>query len=334
MSDCATGLKPASTSLAFFEDRHPPASDFGRDVRDGLSGDPKTLSPIYFYDARGSAIFDAITDTAEYYVTRTELGVLDAFGAEIAERAGPGAVVIEPGSGSSLKIRHLLDALNAPAGYVGLDISKDHLFAACADLAADYPDLEIGAVCADFTDGLDLEGLDFPPGRRLIFFPGSTIGNFEPDDARAVLAGFRQGMRPGDAVLIGVDQVKDPAVLEAAYDDSDGVTADFNLNLIDRMNRELDGDIDRSAFRHRAVWNAEAARIEMHLEALRDMDFTAAGERFSMQKGETIHTENSHKFTEASFSALAGAAGFTVEASWRDAAGLFALHWLVPKTEA
>jgi dimethylhistidine N-methyltransferase len=334
MSDSATGLKPASTSLAFFEDRHPPASDFGRDVREGLSGDPKTLSPIYFYDARGSAIFDAITDTPEYYVTRTELGVLETHGAEIADRAGPRAVVIEPGSGSSVKIRHLLDALNAPAGYVGLDISKDHLFAACNELAADYPDLEIGAVCADFTDGLDLAGLDFPPGRRLIFFPGSTIGNFEPEDAREVLAGFRQGMRPGDAVLLGVDQVKARETLEAAYDDGDGVTADFNLNLIDRMNRELGGDIDRAGFRHRAIWNAEAARIEMHLEALQDMAFTVAGEKFSMRKGETIHTENSHKFTQESFSALADAAGFSVDASWRDADGLFALHWLVPKPEA
>ena len=334
MSDRASSRKLASNVLAFFEDRHPPASDFRRDALEGLRRTPRRLSPKYFYDARGSALFDAITETPEYYVTRTELALLKASGAEIAERAGPGAVVIEPGSGSSLKIRSLLDALEAPAGYVGLDISREHLIAACEDLAGDYPWLGVSAVCADFTLGLDLTDLDLPTGRRLLFFPGSTIGNFEPDEARQVLSGFRGGLRPGDAVLIGADRVKPVERLLAAYDDAGGVTAEFNLNLLDRMNRELGGDIDRAGFKHVALWNEKAARIEMHLEALKAQRFTLAGETFEVAEGERIHTENSHKFTDESFAALARAAGYEAVTAWTDPDGLFALHWLEPRAEA
>lgn len=334
MSDRALGRKTAHASLDYFEDQHPPAGDFLRDVLEGFAKTPKSVPPVYFYDAEGSAIFDQITEAPEYYVTRTELALLDTIAPELAERAGPGAVVIEPGSGSSVKIRKLLGALGDPAGYLGLDISRSHLVSAVEELAADYPDVSVGAVCADFTGGLNVDHLPMPDGRRVIFFPGSTIGNFEPGAARDVLAGFRAGMRPGDAVLIGADRVKAEDRLIAAYDDAAGVTAAFNLNLIDRINRELDGTIDRDALVHLSVWNAEKARIEMHLEARRDTRFAIAGEHFEMKKGERLHTENSHKFTLESFEALANSAGFTVAKSWSDAEDLFTLFWLEPCWEA
>ncbi|WP_297731869.1 L-histidine N(alpha)-methyltransferase [uncultured Maricaulis sp.] len=334
MHDRVSGRPSAHAALAFYDDQHPPAGDFLADVLDGFSRVPKQLTPVYFYDAKGSAIFDEITELPEYYVTRTELDILDQIGTELAALAGPGAVVIEPGSGSSVKIRKLLNALTEPAAYVGLDISGEHLETACQEIAADYPNLQVGAICADFTKGLDLNHLTLESGRRLIFFPGSTIGNFEPDGARELLAGFRSAMRPGDAVLIGADRVKDPDRLVAAYDDSAGVTARFNLNLIDRINEELDGRIDPSALRHEAVWNAQKARIEMHLVAIRDLHFTVSGQEFELREGESIHTENSHKFTPESFTSLAESVGFDVLHSWSDPADLFTLHWLEPADKA
>ncbi|MHA6288074.1 L-histidine N(alpha)-methyltransferase [Maricaulis sp. CAU 1757] len=321
-------------ALDYFDDRHPPAGDFRDDVLTGLASDPKRIAPVYFYDATGSALFDQITELPEYYVTRTELSILDRIGPELAEMAGPGAVVIEPGSGSSVKIRRLLDSLDAPAGYLGLDISRDHLITACQTIAAAYPGLQVGAVCADFTQGLDIDDLPVSDGPRLLFFPGSTIGNFEPDAARDVLAGFRRGMRRGDALLIGADRVKNPALLVAAYDDAQGVTAAFNLNLIDRINRELDGTIDKSKLRHLALWNADMSRIEMHLEATEAQDFTVCGKTFHFDEGERMHTENSHKFTPDSFDALAKSAGFNVRKSWSDDAELFSMHWLECGDEA
>jgi len=334
MHDRVSGRPSAHAALAFYDDQQPPAGDFLADVLDGFSRTPKQLAPIYFYDAAGSAIFDEITQLPEYYVTRTELGILDKIGPELADMAGPGAVVVEPGSGSSVKIRKLLDALSEPASYVGLDISGEHLESACQEIAADYPALQVGAICADFTQGLDLSHLPLENGRRIIFFPGSTIGNFEPDSARELLAGFRDAMRPGDAVLIGVDRVKDPATLIAAYDDHQDVTARFNLNLVDRINRELDGTIDRSRLSHKSVWNAAYARIEMHLVATADQTFSVAGQKFQLHEGETIHTENSHKFTPESFTSLAESVGFDVHKTWSDEAQLFSLHWLEPSSKA
>ncbi len=334
MDDRAIGRMQAHASLDFFEDQHPPKGDFLRDVLDGFAATPKRVPPVYFYDAKGSALFDEITGLDEYYVTRTELGLLDTISDALTERAGPGAVVIEPGSGSSVKIRKLLDTLKDVSGYLGLDISKTHLVNAVSEIAADYPDVSVGAVCADFTGGLNIDHLPMPDGKRVIFFPGSTIGNFEPDAARDLLRGFRNGMRSGDAVLIGADRVKDEARLVAAYDDAKDVTAEFNLNLIDRINKELDGDIDRDALAHRSIWNAEKSRIEMHLEAKRDIEFSISGEPFSMKAGETIHTENSHKFTLESFTSLAESAGFTVAQTWSDPENLFTLFWLEPCWEA
>lgn len=319
-----------AAQLDFFDNQHPPKSDFMHDVLTGFALPIKSVPPKYFYDQAGSALFDQITEVPEYYVTRTELALLDRIAPLLAQRAGPGAVVVEPGSGSSLKIRKLLDALHDPAGYVGLDISENHLIAACADLADDYPDLNIGAICADFTAGLHLDHLPLPDGRRVIFFPGSTIGNFEPEAARDVLRAFREGMRPGDAVLIGADRVKEPEMLVAAYDDSMGVTAAFNLNLLTHINTAMGADIDVSNFKHIALWNAERERIEMHLEAQSDTAFTIAGQSFSMTAGERLHTENSHKFTPESFDKLASDAGFDRIQTWSDGADLFSLHWLEP----
>lgn len=334
MHDRITGRPSAHATLAFYDDQHPPAGDFLADVLDGFSRTPKQLTPIYFYDAKGSAIFDEITALPEYYVTRTELAILDTIGPELAALAGPGAVVIEPGSGSSVKIRKLLNALSEPAAYVGLDISGEHLEAACQEIAADYPALQVGAICADFTQGLDLSHLPLESGRRIIFFPGSTIGNFEPNGAHALLAGFRRAMRPGDAVLIGADRVKDPATLVAAYADAQGVTARFNLNLVERINRELGGTIDAGALSHEAVWNPDFNRIEMHLRADADQQFDVAGRTFQLREGESIHTENSHKFTPDSFTSLAESVGFDVLHTWSDEAELFSLHWLEPSAKA
>lgn len=335
----AAELKSGSApALAFFEDMHPPASDFRADVLEGLSKPQKTISPKYFYDAEGSAIFDRITRAPEYYVTRTELELMDRIGPEIAALAGPRAVVMEPGAGSSVKVRRLIDALDRPAGYVGMDISGEHVRSACEALAADHADLMIGAVCHDFTQPIDLQALPLPPamheGRRVVFFPGSTIGNFELIDALAVLKTLRGWLREGDALLIGVDLRKDGAVLEAAYDDAGGATADFNRNLIARINRDLDGDIDSSALAYRAHWNPYRSRVEMYLQALADQAFTVAGRDFVLREHETIHTENSHKFTVEIFRDLARRAGFSPQNAWVHETTPFSLHWLVHGPEA
>jgi len=317
-----------SGALSFFEDFHPPKSRFREDVLEGLSLSQKAIPPKHFYDARGSALFDDITDTEDYYVTRTELGILDAIAEDIATKAGSDAVVIEPGSGSSVKIDRLLNTLDQPAAYIGMDISKDHLVAACEDLANRYESLSVGAICADFTQPLPLNEMPIPEGRRLVFFPGSTIGNFEPDDAKSLLETIRGWLRPGDALLIGADRVKPADVLENAYDDAKGVTAAFNLNLLTRINRELGGTIKPEGFQHRAKWNDVLVRVEMHLVALEDLNFSVSGRDFRMEAGESIHTENSHKFTKAHFTRLANSAGLKVTDDWSDARDYFTLYWL------
>jgi dimethylhistidine N-methyltransferase len=318
----------ADGKLAFFTDLQPPLGDFKADVLAGLSKPQKTLDAKYFYDAAGSEIFDAITAAPEYYLTRTEIALLDEIGPKLRDRAGPGAVVLEPGAGSSVKIHMLLDALEAPAAYVGMDISGDHVKQACAALATDYPALTVGAVCHDFTRDIDLAALPIPDGKRVVFFPGSTIGNFELAGAQALLEVLRRYLRPGDGLLIGVDLRKDGAVLEAAYDDAGGVTADFNFNLVKRLNAELEGDIDPSALKYRAHWNPYRSRVEMYLQATRDMGFTVAGRDFVLREHETIHTENSHKFTISTFQDLARRAGLQPVDVWTDAAEAFSIHWL------
>lgn len=322
------------SDLAFFEDLQPPASDFRADVLAGLDRPQKAISPKYFYDKTGSEIFDRITAAPEYYVSRTEIGLLDRIGPELRALAGPGAVVLEPGAGSSVKIRKLIDALERPAAYVGMDISGEHVKAACRDIASDHPDLLVGAVCHDFTQEIDLSALPLPEGKRIVFFPGSTIGNFELDGALALLKTLRSWLREGDALLIGVDLRKDGQTLEAAYDDAGRATADFNYNLLKRINTELSGTLDPSGFEYRAFWNPYRSRVEMYLVARLDMTFEVGGQTFTIREGETIHTENSHKFTVDIFQDLARKAGMEPRTHWVSEGVAFSIHWLEVSSEA
>ena len=282
---------------------------FRGDVLTGLSQRQKAVPARWFYDEAGSRLFEAITGLPDYYPTRAETEILDRHGADFAAAIGPGHAVIEFGSGSSAKTPLLLRAIE-PAAYVPIDISGDFLRQAAASLAADFPGLPVIPVEADFTKPVAL-----PPQvaalPKLGFFPGSTIGNLVPPSAVALLDSMRRTLGDGTLLLIGMDRIKEAATLIAAYDDPQGVTAAFNLNLIDRINRELGGDIPRDAFAHRARWNDELARIEMHLEALRDLRFSVAGRGFEMAAGETIHTENSHKYDRRSAATLLLAGGWS-----------------------
>jgi len=313
-----------------FTDLHPRLSDFHAEALEGLSASPKRISPKFFYDKAGSELFDRITGLPEYYPTRTETTILERRADEIAERLGDDCLLIEYGSGSSRKIRVLLDALGShDVHYVAVDISKDHLIESTAKLAEAYPGLPISAVCADYTQPVELpaetlEGVR----RRVVFFPGSTIGNFPPPEAKAFLARTAELAGPGGGLLIGVDLKKDKAVLDAAYDDAEGVTAAFNLNLLRRMNRELGADFDLDAFSHRAFYNPDAGRIEMHLVSLEDQTVQVDGRKIDFAAGETIHTESSYKFSVEEFQRLASACGFEPETVWTDPDGLFSVHYM------
>lgn len=309
-------------------DLHPAPASFRDDVVAGLRRAPKSLPCKYFYDARGSALFDRICALDSYYPTRTELAIMRAHVADIAGRLGRGCRLVEYGSGSSLKTRVLLDHLPALAGYVPIDISREHLMSAAADLAAAYPGLDIQPVCADYTGPLDLPAPRRPVARQVVYYPGSTIGNFHPPDAEAFLARMADVAGPGGGLLIGVDLKKDVAVLEHAYNEPDGVTAAFNLNLLGRINRELGGDFDLTQFRHHAPYDAEAGRIEMRLISLRPQVVRVAGEAFAFAAGEPIVTEHSYKYGLAEFEALAWRAGWSLEAVWTDTRRWFSVQWL------
>jgi dimethylhistidine N-methyltransferase len=306
-------------------DLAPPQDDFLAAVLDGLGRARKTLPCKFFYDEAGSALFDAICDTPEYYPTRTELGILTAAAGEIADLAGRGGVLVEYGSGSSRKTRLLLDVL-APAVYMPIDISREHMLAACHTLAQDYTALHLMAVCADYTRPLRLPTVARGGQRRLAFFPGSSIGNFAPLEALRFLKNVALQLAPDDGFLIGVDLKKDPAILNAAYNDAGGVTAAFNLNLLARCNRELGADFDLTAFAHRAFYNDAVGRIEMHLESACEQRVWIAGQVFSFAAGETIHTENSYKYAADEFRRLAVQAGFQPQQCWMDEARLFSVH--------
>ncbi|MGQ9368107.1 L-histidine N(alpha)-methyltransferase [Azospirillum sp. ST 5-10] len=305
-----------------------PAAGFLSDVLDGLARPHKALPSKYFYDRRGSALFDAICELEEYYPTRTEMALLRRHAADVAAFAGPAATVVELGSGSSVKVRLLLDALEAPAAYVPVDISHDHMVAAAARLAEDYPGLAVTPVTADYAAGFTLPG-GVAPQRTLAFFPGSTIGNFTPPEAGAFLERLGRRLGAGSRLVIGVDRRKDRAVLEAAYDDARGVTAAFNLNLLARINRELDGTFDLDGFAHRAVYDEERGRIEMHLVSRRAQTATVAGQPVRFAAGESILTEISCKYAVHEFRALAEAAGWRTCCVWTDAQALFAVYALV-----
>jgi L-histidine N-alpha-methyltransferase len=296
---------------------------FRRDMLAGFALSSKATPPIWFYDHRGSQLFEAITDLPEYYPTRTETALLARHGADFARAVGPRRAVVEFGAGSARKTPHLLRAIE-PAAYVPIDISGDFLRASSADLAAAFPGLPVLPVVADFTGAVTL-----PPAiaamPKLGFFPGSTIGNLEPRAAVDLLRAMRASLGEGAMLLIGMDRVKHVDRLVAAYDDAAGVTAAFNLNLLHRINRELDGDIPVEAFVHRARWNDDAARIEMHLEAREDMQFRFADTPFAMARGETIHTECSHKYDSRDSRLLLRAGGWEPVEEWRDDEGLFSL---------
>jgi L-histidine N-alpha-methyltransferase len=310
-----------------FSDPTPVAPAFLDDVREGLSRPQKALSPKYFYDAAGSDLFEQITRLPEYYPTRTEIGILDGRGPEIAALLPAGAALVEFGSGSTVKLRRLLRHLDKLAAYVPVDVSGEFLRDQAETLSADFPHLRVEPVVADFTRDFDLpESLAGLP--RAGFFPGSTIGNFEPDEAEALLARFGRILGSGAHMIVGVDLVKDAATLETAYDDAAGVTAAFNLNLLTRINRELAGRFDLDAFVHRAVFNPDASRIEMHLVARDAQDVAVGSDTFAFAAGETIHTESSYKYTVESFRALAERAGWRWIQVWTDADGLFSVHAL------
>lgn len=304
-----------------------PVLEFEAAVLAGLAKLQKQIPSKFFYDAEGSRLFDKICELPEYYPTRTEISILRDNAAVIAQELPEGAVLIEYGSGASVKVRLLLDAMERPAGYVPIDISREHLRAAAAELAADYPHLLVLPVHADFTKPLLLRRR-LPEGPRVGFFPGSTIGNFHPPDAIRLLSGFARNLGTGGRLLIGVDLKKDPRILHAAYNDAAGITAAFNRNLLQRANRELQATFDVKAFDHHAFWNVDASRIEMHLVSATGQTPRVAGRLFHFEAGESIHTENSYKYAPHEFHLLAEAAGFRPVCLWTDAQQLFGVFLL------
>jgi dimethylhistidine N-methyltransferase len=310
-------------------DQSPPRERFRLEVLQGLRKRPRELPCKWLYDERGSRLFERICELDEYYPTRTELGLLERHAAEMAEALGPRCLVVEPGSGSGRKTRLLLGALAEPAGYVPVDIAREALAASAADLARLFPGLHVLPVCGDFTAEIALPSAPSPAARRALFFPGSTIGNFEPADAAKLLARWAAALGPGCALLVGVDLVKDRGTLERAYDDAAGVTAAFNRNLLVRIDRELGADFDPDAFAHRSLWNDEERRVEMHLVSRCTQTVRVCGERFRFEEGESIHTESSYKYGLDDFAELVRDAGLEVEQTWTDAAPLFSVHLLV-----
>ena len=320
-------MKTPATHDVHFTDLHPQLSDFRQEALEGLSAEQKRISPKYFYDQRGSELFELITELDAYYPTRTEIGILRAVRQQIADLAGPDCALIEYGSGSSTKTPIILDALPGDPVYVAIDISRDHLRAACERLSEDRPDVEVYAVCADYTRPVPLPaGLGFR--RRVGFFPGSTIGNFSPEGAGEFLRNAAGTLGQGGAMILGVDLKKDSDILHRAYDDDEGVTAEFNLNLLARMNRELDADFDLSTFAHRAHYDAGRGRVEMHLESLAPQVVEVGGEEIPFEAGETIHTENSYKYSLEEIDGLARRSGFRPVQRWVDDDEAFSVHWL------
>ena len=309
-----------------FHDLQPGLADFRGEVLAGLAARPRVIAPKFFYDARGSQLFEAITGLPEYYPTRTEIGILERHGAAISSLLGSGCLLVELGSGSSRKIRVLLESLR-PAVYMPIDISGEHLMDSARTLAGDFPDIELHAVCADYTGGLSLpavgEGL-----RRVAFYPGSSIGNFDPQQAVGLLQRVRGWLGGAGVLLVGVDLRKSKAVLDAAYDDAQGVTAAFNLNLLQRLRRELGARLEPADFEHLAFYDESRGRVEMHLRARRATAIHLDGRSFAFEPGETIHTENSYKYTIEGFRGLAGRAGFDPLEVWTDPDRLFSVHAL------
>lgn len=316
-----------ATALAEVHHFDEQASAFARDVIDDLSRHPKRLSPKYFYDAAGSELFEQITRLPEYYPTRTELAILRDRGGAISAIIPKGAALVEFGAGATTKVRLLLNEC-ALGAYVPVDISGDFLKIQAERLRTDFPSLGIHPVTVDFTVPFELpEAVREMP--KVGFFPGSTLGNFEPHEASAFLSSAREILGEGARMVIGVDLEKDERVLYDAYNDSGGVTARFNLNVLHRINRELGGDFDVGAFTHRAIYNRDRHRIEMHLISKKALTARVMGRKFSFRPGESIHTENSYKYSLERFSVLARGSNWKPVESWTDEAGMFSVHALV-----
>jgi L-histidine Nalpha-methyltransferase len=301
-------------------------SPIAEDVLRGLSARPRNLPPKLFYDAAGSHLFEQITETPEYYPTRTERAILGDFAGEMVQQAGSNLTLVELGAGSASKTQVLIEALlrrQLRADFYPVDVSSSALQGALDTLNGHFPRLRVSPIVADYTH--QLPDLQLLPGRKLVLFLGSTIGNFEPDEAEAFLKSIRRSLEPGDALLMGFDLIKDADVLNAAYNDAQGVTAAFNKNVLARINRELGGSFDLDAFEHVAFWNRRKSRIEMHLESVYEQTAWVEdlGRGFHFEKGEHIHTENSYKFNASSIRRLLRRSGFKLEKSWTDARGWF-----------
>ncbi len=301
-----------------------------KEVLNGLRKHQKSLPSKFFYDERGSELFEQITELDEYYPTRTEYKILQENIEQIAEVIGPESVIIEPGSGSSKKIRLLLNHLQDVAAYVPVEISQKYLAKVVHELRREYPSLLISPVCADYTRPFTIPDIDKPFHYYVVFYPGSTIGNFQPEEAKKFLKMMAQFMVPGGGLLIGVDTKKNIDILEAAYNDREGVTAAFNKNILVRLNRELPADFEVDCFEHRAFYNRSKGRIEMHLVSSKNQIVHLHGKQISFNKGETIHTENSYKYSLESFKALVSH-WFRIEKVWTDQNDLFSVQYLVKR---
>ena len=310
-------------------DLEPAIHDDEQEIIDGLQRDPKEISPKYFYDEHGSQLFEEICEQPEYYPTRTELGIMNEHIGEISNLIGPAASIIEFGSGASVKTRLLLDHVPDLAAYVPVDISRDHLASTAAALSREFPDVEVLPVCADFTQPFDLPMPRTMPDRNVVYFPGSTIGNFSTQQAIELMKVMREEAKDDGALLIGVDLEKPADILERAYNDAAGVTAEFNLNLLTRLNREHGATFELDAFEHEAIYDEAERRIEMRLVSRDAQAVEVAGETFELDEGEYIVTEHSHKYSLERFSSLAEEAGFDQRRCWTDDDDLFSVQYLV-----
>ena len=310
------------------QDSSPSKRQFLRDVLDGLAGSQKSLPCKYFYDATGSELFEQICELEEYYLTRTELAIMRQSAPEMAELLGTGCLVVEFGSGSSLKTAILLQHLRQPVAYLPVDISRDHLQETSRRLADQFPAIQVKPVCADFTKSFELPRIEPPGAHRIVYFPGSTIGNFGPAEAITLLKKIAELTGRTGGLLIGFDLKKSHEILEPAYNDAAGVTAAFNLNLLVRINRELDADFCVDQFRHHAFFNETESRIEMHLVSESDQTVRIGTTNIDIGRDESIHTENSYKYSQQQFRDIATQVGFKVEKTWTDPQELFCVQYL------
>jgi L-histidine Nalpha-methyltransferase len=322
-------MTPSRTLIVRHPGIHAGTSPFERDVIRGLSRTRKAIPCKYLYDDRGSELFDEICELEEYYLTRTELGILDAHVDEMASVIGEDCELIELGSGSGLKTRLLLGHLREPRAYLPIDISAEPLARSARELAVRFPGLDVIPVCADFTGPVSLPETGSPRARRVVYFPGSTIGNFRPRAAMRLLRSVARLVGDGGGLLIGFDLDKDESIVWPAYNDRRGVSAAFSLNLLARINRELGADFDLGAFAHRADYNRAKQRVEIHLESLKDQVVRVGGREFAFHAGETIHTEYSYKYSLEYFGRLTGRAGFSLDRQWTDRNRFFCVQYLV-----